>query len=52
MKDKALNLLKLNADDQRLTAKIVMKKTKYASQNLHTNVYPDVRDMQIYLEKV
>ena len=25
--------------------KIVTKKTKYASQNLHTNVYPDVHDI-------
>ena len=43
MKDKAHNLQKLNDDDPRLTAKIVMKKTKYASQNLDTNMYPDVR---------
>ena len=41
MKDKALNLQNIN-DDPRLTAKIVMKKTKYASQNLHANMYPDV----------
>ena len=42
MKDKALNLQTINDDDPRLTAKIVMKKTKYASQNLHTNMYPGV----------
>ena len=47
MKDKALKLQKkkkknLNDDDPRLTAIIVMKKAKYASQNLHTNMYPDV----------
>ena len=42
MKDKALNLQKLDDDDPRLTAKIVMKKTKYAFQNLHTNMYLDV----------
>ena len=41
MKDKALNQQKLN-DDPRRTAKIVMKKTKYASQNVHTNMYSDV----------
>ena len=40
-KDKALNLQKLNDDNPRLTAKIVMKKTKYASQNLHTEMYSD-----------
>ena len=43
MKDKALNLQKLNDDDPRLTAKIDMKKTKYTSQNLQANMYPDVR---------
>ena len=42
MKDKALNVQKLNDDDPRLTAKIVMKKTKYAFQNLHKNMYSDV----------
>ena len=41
MKDKALNLQKIN-DDPRLTAKIVMKKTKYASKNLHRNMFPHV----------
>ena len=30
-------------DDPRPTAKIVMKKNKYASQNLHRNMYPDVQ---------
>ena len=35
------SLPKLN-DDQRLTAKIAMNKTKYASRNLQRNMYPDV----------
>ena len=39
MKDKALNLQKINDDDPRLTAKIVLEKT---SQNLHINMHPDV----------
>ena len=39
MKDEALNLQKLDDDDPRLIAKIVMKKTKCASQNLHNNMF-------------
>ena len=34
-------------DDPRLTAKTVLKKAKYASHNLHRNMYPDVH--MIYL---
>ena len=49
-KDKALHLQKLNDGNPRLTAKTVMKKTKYASQNLHTNMDADVHMICIYLE--